>query len=173
MPIMKESGLQVLEVCYDFGVDSGEVGTYELTNSRGVGRFPVGAIIVDCYLQIRGTLAGESGASIALGHETTATAYIPVTQISNTPANYVDNVKNFDDNGLRTFSTGTVITAINFGNSTSSSGNAVTEYRQNAIFIDTEAKSKVLLTISGNTINSGQVALFFVFLNPTYTQING
>ena len=66
MSYFKNDHVQVAEYEYDFDVDGGATGTFNLSSKANKAALPVGAVVTDHYVVVQTTLAG-SGASAKIG----------------------------------------------------------------------------------------------------------
>jgi hypothetical protein len=172
MTYIANSGIQILELGVDFqrlavnsNVSGTPVGVYELTNRGSAGRLPVGAIVMDAFVWADGAASVQSGAQVKLGYEGNDDYYMGLVDLSQVPASFCFSVKEFARDGI------TEMVSYDVGMA-GSDGPFLTEYRPNIKRISSISESKVLLTVTGNTVNSGKLIFAVQYYLPSLTSLS-
>lgn len=169
MTYIANTGIQILELGWDFEKDGGSVGEHELTNRGSAGRIPMGALILDVLFWGNESTVIESGATLEVGYEGYTAGYL-----HNIPAQYF--VAGFGKKSTEFLSDAENALGNyekqEFNLTAGGSENAVTNFKTKVIRVDDTSKQKVILKISGNTITSGKFVVGVMYYLPSINSIS-
>lgn len=170
MTYIANSGMQVLELGWDFARDGGAIGEYEMTNRGSAGRLPLGAIIMDVLFWGSGGTVVESGANISLGYGGEPTYYLGTLNAAAFSSSFAKKSTELLNDNLS--SLGSYEVAEFLRDDGVQTDEAVTRFKTNVLRVTDSEVSKVILKISGNTITSGSFVVGVWFYMPSLNSIN-